>query len=70
MSYLTFRVPRTGLEPARLAALAPKRARLPFRHLGLHKLFWLICDAKLQYFFGIENYWRRFFVIFCHMLAP
>ena len=39
MSYLTFRVPRTGLEPARLAALAPKRARLPFRHLGLHKLF-------------------------------
>ena len=57
MSYLAKSVPRTGLEPARLAALAPETSASTIPPPGLL----CFCAAKLRINFGICAMFWRFF---------
>ena len=61
MSYLAFGVPRTGLEPARLSALAPETSASTIPPPGLRLLD---CGAKVVVFCEISDIFRRNFVIF------
>ena len=56
MSYLAFTVPRTGLEPARLAALAPETSASTIPPPG-HYLFVYIGSAiRRETFVGVKGF--------------
>ena len=57
MSYLALGVPRTGLEPARLAALAPETSASTIPPPGL-------CEYKGSDFFFRDKFFLVFFVVF------
>ena len=54
MSYLALSVPRTGLEPARLAALAPETSASTIPPPGL-------CECKVRYLFLDVQVFGEFF---------
>ncbi len=66
-----FGVPRTGLEPARLAALAPETSASTIPPPGLAFRYWLggklpllpKSDAKLLFFFEPCNRWEKFVAV-------
>ncbi len=65
MSYLAKSVPRTGLEPARLAALAPETSASTIPPPGL---FFVLHD-KISTIFWIGNGYALIFTLFNDVLS-
>lgn len=79
ISYLAFGVPRTGLEPARLSALAPETSASTIPPPGLVSLpsaadslvggrFWRLRGQSYEFFFVYKCFWS-FFYYFCKELC-
>ena len=60
MSYLAISVPRTGLEPARLAALAPETSASTIPPPGQGEMFRFLF-AKIVVFVGVGKFFCAFF---------